>query len=218
MNLSCSSSSTNLINSSSAPTVTVPALPSTLATVHFNPQDFINIFLEPYTAHSPNSAAPIDAEAQTLQLFPLESGGDRGRHEEESSDNDEEEEEEPRVSSFNNIATPCQFFEFLPLKNWKKKRKKKWVCQFLIDLCNGMIWVLLFANGKTGIVCYIMMNGGILDVLKSKYNVALWICRMLKFGQINNSAIDSSRPDLYIYIERESPNENTKFRIVWDWN
>lgn len=111
MNLSCSSSSTNLINSSSAPTVTVPAVPSTLATVRFKPQNFINIFLEPY---SPHGAAA--AEAQTLPLFPLQSGGGR-RNDEECSDN-EEEEEESGGSSFNNIATPpCQFFEFLPLKN-----------------------------------------------------------------------------------------------------
>ncbi|XP_057770481.1 WUSCHEL-related homeobox 1-like [Salvia miltiorrhiza] len=96
MNLSCSSSSTNLINSSSAPTVTLPAIP-----MQFKPQDFLNIFLEPYNHRS--SAA---AEAQTLQLFPLQSGG--------RDDNQDQ------GVSINNIAThvaPFQFFEFLPLKN-----------------------------------------------------------------------------------------------------
>ncbi|KAH6801779.1 hypothetical protein C2S51_033225 [Perilla frutescens var. frutescens] len=116
MNLSCSSSSTNLINSSSAPTATVPAIPSTLATMQFKPQDFINIFLEPYSTLNPNRHhAAADAEAQTLQLFPLQSGGH------ECSDEDEDEEEQESGVAINNCATshvpPCQFFEFLPLKN-----------------------------------------------------------------------------------------------------
>ncbi|KAG6413724.1 hypothetical protein SASPL_126438 [Salvia splendens] len=93
MNLSCSSSS----SSSSAPT---PTIPSALATMQFNPQDFFNIFFQPY--HHSSSAA----DAQTLQLFPLQSDTDCHRHEDIRD-----------AVSLNNIAAPFQFFEFLPLKN-----------------------------------------------------------------------------------------------------
>ncbi|KAL1554746.1 WUSCHEL-related homeobox 1-like isoform X2 [Salvia divinorum] len=101
MNLSCSSSSST--NYSSAPT---PTIPSTLATMQFNPQDFFNIFFQPYDAARQSSSA----EAQTLQLFPLQSA-DR--------DTDRHDEDQDGVS-INNIAShvaPFQFFEFLPLKN-----------------------------------------------------------------------------------------------------
>ncbi|XP_042001157.1 WUSCHEL-related homeobox 1-like isoform X2 [Salvia splendens] len=96
MNLSCSSSS----SSSAAPT---PTIPSTLATMQFNPQDFFNIFFQSYASSSSSAA-----DAQTLQLFPLQSDTDCHRQDIEDA------------VSLNNIAThvaPFQFFEFLPLKN-----------------------------------------------------------------------------------------------------
>lgn len=49
-------------------------------------------------------------ESQTLQLFPLRSGGD-GSH------NINQKETEISVSAMNVNLTPSQFFEFLPLKN-----------------------------------------------------------------------------------------------------
>lgn len=94
MNLSCSSSPIT-------PTVTSAAIPSTVGTVQFKPQDFINIFFEPYSPHHPTAAAD---GAQTLQLFPL-----RGRDEEEQSGA-----AAPHAAT---QVTPYQFFEFLPLKN-----------------------------------------------------------------------------------------------------
>ncbi|KAL8474701.1 hypothetical protein ACS0TY_030500 [Phlomoides rotata] len=90
MNLS-SPITTTSSSSSSAPTVTsAAAIPST---VQFKPQDLFNIFLEPYDPGA-------DAGVQTLQLFPLRRGG--------------VEEESTNTTSH---VTPCQFFEFLPLKN-----------------------------------------------------------------------------------------------------
>lgn len=119
MNLSCSSSSS------------ATALPSSklaTATMQFKPQDFINIFFQPYNTNNNSSlnphrssAAAAEAEAQTtLQLFPLESGR-RGSCDEECSDNEEEEEEGEEsgvdMSNSGSHVAPCQFFEFLPLKN-----------------------------------------------------------------------------------------------------
>ncbi|KAK4414194.1 WUSCHEL-related homeobox 1 [Sesamum alatum] len=117
MRLSCSSSSspTNLINPSSAPsptTTTAITIPSTVTTMKkkSDQQDFINIFLEPYNSDNLDhrGGGGGGEEAQTLELFPLESGGRQHRR------NDEEEEESGGGYSH---VTPQQFFEFLPLKN-----------------------------------------------------------------------------------------------------
>lgn len=123
MHLSCSSSSpTNLINSSSAPTVT-SAIPSTVGTMEIKPQDFINIFLEPYNPpqNLDHSAAHGGAEeAQTLQLFPLQSSGGRRPNNVNCTHEEEQEEEEEESGAAMNTAghvAPYQFFEFLPLKN-----------------------------------------------------------------------------------------------------
>ncbi|KAI3454930.1 hypothetical protein Pfo_011593 [Paulownia fortunei] len=124
MHLSCSSSPTNLINSSSAPTVTT-TIPSTVVTMepnHIKTQDFIDMFVGPYNVENLNhSDADGDdggggREAQTLQLFPLGSGG-RQRLNEECDDEKEEEEESGAAMNATSNVTPYQFFEFLPLKN-----------------------------------------------------------------------------------------------------
>ncbi|KAI3463694.1 hypothetical protein Pfo_020357 [Paulownia fortunei] len=125
MHLSCSSSpTTNLINSSSAAPTVTSTMPSTVRTMETKRQDFINIFLEPYEPqnvdHSGHGGHGSGEEAQTLQLFPLQSGGSQRLNDEcADEDEDEEEEEEESCAAMNTAShvTPYQFFEFLPLKN-----------------------------------------------------------------------------------------------------
>ncbi|KAL0380161.1 UNVERIFIED_CONTAM: WUSCHEL-related homeobox 1 [Sesamum angustifolium] len=120
--LSCSSSpTTNLINPSSAPT-TVPSssttttIPLTTKPPPPHQQDFINLFLQPYPNDLDHRAA--GDEAQTLELFPLESsGGHQRRQNHDSCAEEEEEEEEEESGGGYSHVTPQQFFEFLPLKN-----------------------------------------------------------------------------------------------------
>lgn len=117
--LSCSSSpTTNLINPSSAPTVpSTTTIPSTTTKPPPPPhqQDFINLFLQPYPNLDHRAGGD---EAQTLELFPLESsGGPQRRQNHDLCAVEEEEEEEEDSGGGYSHVTPQQFFEFLPLKN-----------------------------------------------------------------------------------------------------
>lgn len=125
MHLSCSSSSspTNLImpySSPSALTVTSPIIiPSKQQ--HTRPHhqlDFVNIFSKPYnhpTIDDYHLVAPSgEGDAQTLQLFPLESNGGLANG---CTADQEEEEAEIGMNNAGDHVAPYQFFEFLPLKN-----------------------------------------------------------------------------------------------------
>ncbi|KAG8388030.1 hypothetical protein BUALT_Bualt02G0082800 [Buddleja alternifolia] len=108
MHLSSSSSSTlltNLINPpSSAATVTSTINQSTLIRMETNPHNFINIY---------NADHSSNGDAQTLQLFPLQSSTCRQRLRDENTDG----EDESGAAMCGDSITPYQFFEFLPLKN-----------------------------------------------------------------------------------------------------
>ncbi|PIN03751.1 hypothetical protein CDL12_23719 [Handroanthus impetiginosus] len=124
-NLSCCSSSsppTNLVNSSSTPAANSTIIPpTTLTPMETKPEDFINIFLGHHIntqnlSHSAGNGRGGGEEAQTLQLFPLRSGGRHCLNYEYGGDEAEEEEEESGAA-MNHVTYPFQFIEFLPLKN-----------------------------------------------------------------------------------------------------
>lgn len=128
MQLSCPSP-THLINTASiANSTTIAATTPTPASASIRTMDPVlikthdlNIFIAPYrenghgfTNHFNHSVINEDhgfGESQTLQLFPLRSSGDGN----ESFNEKETEVSVAAAMNANNL--PCQFFEFLPLKN-----------------------------------------------------------------------------------------------------
>lgn len=96
---------------------TAPApLPTTTSAVRSikTTHDLMNIFFAPYrdsnNIRCDGQDGCGDGDAQTLELFPLRSGGD--------IDNANQKEIERSIAAMNaNLSPPYQFFEFLPVKN-----------------------------------------------------------------------------------------------------
>lgn len=124
---------------SAAATTTAAAAPSTITSIiatntatlmdptkllknHCDNYNNLSFFISPLTEnigaiHSNTSEDDLlrhnnnPVESQTLQLFPLRSGGGDG------CNNINQKEAEISVSAMDSNLTPSQFFEFLPLKN-----------------------------------------------------------------------------------------------------
>lgn len=130
MQLSCHSPTTHqLINTTTTTTTTNTTTKESVAVRRMDPktiktQDLMNIFIAPCRAEGHNHLADVGfgvgvgadqsneeegGESQTLQLFPLRSG--------DGNENINENDGEISVAAMNTNLTPCQFFEFLPLKN-----------------------------------------------------------------------------------------------------
>ncbi|KAL6494343.1 hypothetical protein OROGR_031143 [Orobanche gracilis] len=123
MHLSCSPSPSS---SSSSPTTTNliincssnnSADPS--STMQKQPHDFTNIIIsEPYDRQNLDMSWLVAGreEAQTLQLFPLQSGG-HGPDDEYMGKEEREEGSGAVMNPSSDVTTDYQFFEFLPIKN-----------------------------------------------------------------------------------------------------
>ncbi|KAF8390002.1 hypothetical protein HHK36_024522 [Tetracentron sinense] len=115
MQLSSSSSPTNLINTTATTTAAaIRTIDPKLLNSHS-----LNIFITPNREYGRTDLAGFSdhgnneeecPESQTLQLFPL-------RNDDSNGDNVSENETELPITMMNTNFTPNQFFEFLPLKN-----------------------------------------------------------------------------------------------------
>lgn len=124
MQLSCPSHITNLTPTSTSPSSTVTTTLTTLDPKQLNHNTNktnlhdLNIYIPPYKENI-NGQGLNHHSQQTLQLFPLTSEGD---DEDEDEDcNEQDNFDKPNLLSISchddNLMTPNQFFEFLPLKN-----------------------------------------------------------------------------------------------------